>query len=85
MGGSSTRSGQSFRACRASIPRVTPAACASGERARMVERSAPGGATASGRLRSAGAASRSTVAQNAGGSMKTMDFTRHHPISVFLR
>ena len=56
------------------MPRVMPAASASEESASTVARSAPGGATASGRLRSAGATSCSTVVQKAGGSTKQMDF-----------
>src|SRR6185503_379380 len=50
-----------------------PASRASEERARTVARSAPGGATAMGRFRSAGATSSSTVVQKAGGSMKRTD------------
>jgi len=53
-----------------------PAACASEESASTVARSAPGGATTIGRLRSAGATSCSTVVQKAGGSTKRMDFNK---------
>src|SRR5688572_30442274 len=62
------RSGQSRCAVRTGIPRFSPAWRASAESARIVARSAPGGATARGRVRSAGATIPSREVQKAGGS-----------------
>lgn len=61
-------SGQRLRASATGMPRVMPARRASSESASTVARSAPGAATTTGRLRSAGATSPSTVVQKAGGS-----------------
>ena len=54
-------------------PARCPASRASPESASTVARSAPGGATATGRLRSVGATSPSTAVQKAGGSTKSTE------------
>jgi hypothetical protein len=70
------RSGQSRCAFRTGIPRSSPASRASAESARMVARSAPGGATASGLVRSAGATRPSREVQKAGGSTNSTERTK---------
>src|SRR5215210_6024324 len=73
LGGTTMRSRQSRCAWRTGIPVTSPASRASGERARMVARSAATGAMARGRVRSAGATRPSSVAQKAGGSTNRTD------------
>src|SRR5262245_51607398 len=77
------RSGQIFLALATGIPRAIPAAFASAESARMVARSAPGAATATGRSRSTGATKPSTAVQKAGGSMKRTERFIKVPSSEF--
>ena len=68
LGGTEHEIGTALLRPRTGMPRVMPASRASSESARTMARSAPGGATAIGRVRSAGATSPSTVVQKAGGS-----------------